>query len=672
MKNKFQIIGIRPLDDCHEDFRKNLKTDRLYLFDQRYKLDYDENNQIVSINYNNQKDNIPNNFYSDKLNIWINAVVGANGSGKSALAELFLYFMFYYGINKGHISKHQFPSDSEDGSDTFKQVQYTQELRLMSVHLNVELLYIYDDKLYHIFLRKSNFNIEVYEKSSNKYIKLKSIPFEIFTIPFYSMYVNYSHYGLNTNVGGVWLRTLFHKNDGYQLPVVINPYRDKGNVDINIENYLSRDRVFTNVIDTSDKTLILPNIEIEYIEIVRDSSKNTEKIEPKNKRLRVINLLIKPLFKIFFGDQDYPQSMSIYQSEVEDYLIRKIKTITERYLDYKQYYKIVEQLVSGFTVSDEKIKQLLQKIYVDRSHVTLKIRQSLNFLHRDIYKIKHNEGSKHFKLSSIVKGIDKQRDEIFFTETIDFLPPPIFMTRFHFKNKSHFDQLSSGEKQQIFSIHSIIYHLKNIDSVHKSIESRLTYNSVFLILDEIELYYHPQAQKKTIERLLYVLEKANLDKVKHLNVVYLTHSPFILSDIPSELTLKLKDGKVYKDETKQRTFAANITDLLTDSFFLENGLIGDFAKRKIDEVIAYLNYKILNQEINQLKKALKNDQLNNKKTLELELAYKQSLIEDFIEYEKIKFDNVYIEKLIDMIDEPLLRDSVQKLFEKAKAKPNLN
>src|SRR5690606_19855634 len=39
----------------------------------------------------------------------------------------------------------------------------------------------------------------------------------------------------------------------------------------------------------------------------------------------------------------------------------------------------------------------------------------------------------------------------------------------------------------------------------------------------------------------------------------------------------------------QKTFGANITDLLAHSFFVENGLIGDFSKSKIKEVIDWIS-----------------------------------------------------------------------------------
>ncbi|EDP70142.1 hypothetical protein FBALC1_11432 [Flavobacteriales bacterium ALC-1] len=665
--NNFQVIGLRPLEGCHEDFRKILETKELYLFDNRYNVDYNDKGDIINISFDESQNPIPNNFYSSKLNMQINAVVGGNGSGKSALAELLLYFMFYYGIKKEQISRQQYSTDKkDDGYGPFRQVSYNKEINMMRVYLKVEVLFIYEGLLHKIILNNDFFEINVYERISNVYKLFKHIPFETFSLPFYSMYVNYSHYGLNTNIDGIWLRTLFHKNDGYQLPVVINPYREEGNININIENHLSRDRVFTNVINTEDESLILPNLEIDNIEIAKNSSKNIYRQEPDERREQALNLLIKPLYKNFFKGEEYPSSMNKYQSEVEDYLLHKLVTITDRYQDYKEHNWLIYNLSGGVTIKDNELELFLEQINKDRSHVTLKVRQSLNFLRHDFYQINYDEGSKHFNLHNVIQSINEIRDDQFFTDTIDYLPPPIFMTRFHFKDKSHFDQLSSGEKQQIYSIHSIIYHLKNLDSVHYSDGDKIKYNSVFLILDEIELYYHPQAQKKTIDRLLYVLEKSKLNYVKHLNVMFLTHSPFILSDIPSDLTLKLKDGRIFENDKNHKTFSANITDLLTDSFFLENGLMGDFAKRKIDEVLGFLNHRILSNEINNLERLLYKKEGEIGKTKQLELSYKKSLLEDFKAHEQREFSFEYIEKLKNLIDEPLLRYGVEKLIEKAK------
>ena len=54
-------------------------------------------------------------------------------------------------------------------------------------------------------------------------------------------------------------------------------------------------------------------------------------------------------------------------------------------------------------------------------------------------------------------------------------------------------------------ISSIVYHLKNIDSVEEAkyngpthIEYMFQYKNVSIVLDEIELYFHPEFQRKFI------------------------------------------------------------------------------------------------------------------------------------------------------------------------------
>ncbi len=39
-----------------------------------------------------------------------------------------------------------------------------------------------------------------------------------------------------------WLNRIFHKNDGYQVPLVLSPY-GMSNININLENELSKERL---------------------------------------------------------------------------------------------------------------------------------------------------------------------------------------------------------------------------------------------------------------------------------------------------------------------------------------------------------------------------------------------------------------------------------------------
>ena len=71
-------------------------------------------------------------------------------------------------------------------------------------------------------------------KDSNKPINVfKDFKIESFC---YSIVINYSLYGFNTKNEGDWIFPLFHKNDSYQTPITLNPFREEGVINVNTRN----------------------------------------------------------------------------------------------------------------------------------------------------------------------------------------------------------------------------------------------------------------------------------------------------------------------------------------------------------------------------------------------------------------------------------------------------
>ena len=95
-------------------------------------------------------------------------------------------------------------------------------------------------------------------------------------------------------------------------------------------------------------------------------------------------------------------------------------------------------------------------------------------------------------------------------------------------------------------------------------------------------------QSTYLFRLLEGIKALNLKKIKGINILFSTHSPFILSDIPDSNILRLENGKP-SIKPIIKTFGANIYDLLKGDFFLEKGFVGQFAMSKIREIILYTN-----------------------------------------------------------------------------------
>jgi hypothetical protein len=194
----------------------------------------------------------------------------------------------------------------------------------------------------------------------------------------------------------------------------------------------------------------------------------------------------------------------------------------------------------------------------------------------------------------------KDIEGIEYLDTIEFLPPPIFKVKIDlvdsFNKKVEFETLSSGEKQMIFSQNSLFYHLRNLESVNNKFDKqKIQYQNINIILDEIELYFHPEYQRKYIKRLIIGIEDLDLVNIKNISLIFSTHSPFILSDIPSLNVLKLSNGNPNLDNETDKTFGANIYDLLKDNFFLD-GFIGEFAFKKSFELLNFLTSKHMSNE----------------------------------------------------------------------------
>ena len=74
-------------------------------------------------------------------------------------------------------------------------------------------------------------------------------------------------------------------------------------------------------------------------------------------------------------------------------------------------------------------------------------------------------------------------------------------------------------------------------------------------------------------------------------LLFSTHSPILLSDIPNGNVVFLKNehGRiVIKDDKERKGFASNIFDLYRDSFFMENGTMGMFATSKVNALLEKL------------------------------------------------------------------------------------
>ena len=206
-------------------------------------------------------------------------------------------------------------------------------------------------------------------------------------------------------------------------------------------------------------------------------------------------------------------------------------------------------------------------------------------------------------------GIEPQCETV--QKRLETLPPPLFKPEIYLiKTKDYerisaqehseeeraksiaekaipLSKLSSGERQFIFMTSTLLYHALNIQSIPK--DERLAYRNICMVLDEVEICFHPEYQRTFINSLLSLLRRTKLNETFDINVIIVTHSPFVLSDIPKGNILYLAKGENVTDKIGLNTLGANVNELLNQSFFLSGGFMGEFAKVKIESLVKYMN-----------------------------------------------------------------------------------
>jgi hypothetical protein len=308
----------------------------------------------------------------------------------------------------------------------------------------------------------------------------------------------------------------------------------------------------------------------------------------------------------------------------------------------------------------ENFQDYLNDLEKDSSHIAFKFHQAINFLKHD-YAIKYEEAKNKVQIHEIEKSLESITDA---SNIINFVPPSFLKVDVIFSTineNDSFNKLSSGEKQKIYSMSSMTYHLRYIDSVKRNGSVKYKYQNINLIFDEIELYYHPELQRNFIYDFREAVKHTPLNSIRNINCIFVTHSPFILSDIPSVNIMYLEaDDKTKKSKqipNDSQTFGSNIHDLLANDFFMKNGFMGEFAKNTINKIIDSLKYYSIKNEIDNIEKEKKRED-SKIKLKELTGVFNVYDINGILSQEKCK-------KIISLIGEPILYNGLLELYSKA-------
>ena len=132
-----------------------------------------------------------------------------------------------------------------------------------------------------------------------------------------------------------------------------------------------------------------------------------------------------------------------------------------------------------------------------------------------------------------------------------------------------FENLSDGEIVYFNTFSSIFMEIRRASKDG---------NDCVLVLDEPDLNLHPEWCRRFIDDCITLVN--NYSDV-NVQFIIATHSPYMISDVPKEnvFSLEVKE-KMVEIKRAEKTFAANIIDILSDTFFLDYS-IGEFARKKL-------------------------------------------------------------------------------------------
>lgn len=535
-------------------------------FSPRFTCKYDEATQELTID--EKKDYV--NIFPKNINV--TAIVGENGSGKSSVQKLIFLLIFLKKYQNIDISNSENTKKEKALIEIFKNEKFRDKNIFLIVNTEKGR-------------RKISFlsSMNEYEQDSIKKFKVSTAEcciknqYDELTIDelnFFSIHFNYMIDTWYDDSYDSWTNSIYHRADGYDTPLLLEPYKgheeDNNYIDISNMEYLNNGKIFDFYAQIKDSKHINKFFNPDSIWMMIDSNKLFNKYTKFDGfPLDATNIQI---FENFINakvqEKDLIALNKIYLA------IKIISSRKEIFNDETIVQTTRDKLISitteeGFqTFLDEfQISDILKKTNLPE---TQKVEACIDF-HKK-FSEENSDQLETYKKFLVLDQSSPQVNKLAEVFSIFEQIVPWIYIEFYDGDKSY-SSLSSGEKMFLnFSI-NIMYQVGNIEKLESQ-----PYKSINLFLDEVEFGLHPDWQKRFVQEVLYILQNFK----SKFNILYVTHSPFILSDLPKENVIFLENGK--QVNPKIETFGANIHTLLSHGFFMKDGLMGEFAKEKIEAI----------------------------------------------------------------------------------------
>ena len=575
-----------------EDY-KNIKKQG-FNFSPRFECDFDGEN--LNIDENEDYASI----FPENINI--TAIVGENGSGKSSLFEV-LTFLFYQGVIVNREDKTFFLFYKDD---TFFIQCENYKLQEIELKYFMNIKNTTSIKINEYFCARNDMPLLHFSNCISDITKNYSLK----DLKNYDMFYN----GIQPT------KPLMKSENSYDNFNQKFQYILKENDEF--FNFIDENFIF----DSYQCEIHLQEIEVSIVQY--DNKEFSEYISfQKKKHLNNKELLYKMLITLAIEMATSKIHISKHSSlspntanaeilkqyikkNIEDKIINNIDDFNDSSLKF-----ILVTCKNSLKKIDENFPEEIFDINLFSAYSKYEPRKPMNNLHELLGDYLVPQSNIIFK-SHIFRAKDNYLETIYKNELLNFMMSNNIL-RCNFlnskKNNCHFLELSSGEKLFLNVLTNFSYTLFRLQDDFRSV----------MLFDEIELSFHPNWQKRLLKSFIHIQDEITKSKRLYLHLIFTSHSPFILSDLPKENVIFLENGEQKYPFKDKQTFGANIHTLLSDGFFMSDGLMGEFAKEKINQVYNFITKRDTN----------------------------------FIKTKK------EAQNIINLIGEPLIKKQLQKLFD---------
>lgn len=603
---------------CENEEDKNKEIN----LDNKLEFKWTESQLIIT-----RKKNYIKNFYANNINNF-NLIIGKNGSGKTYCLKKIIksvhslqgkmikimevneiYYVFYW--NGFEFEK--IIDEAGIGINNLKFESYEcDEYGIGKIDINSEHYKSLQDKAcgYHTIFFTNQFSIStqdfetilegIYDPYNSGLKHLLRFPEKMFGKKFeassnaVNLYDNYFYYTL---------AKFFCENeskeilDGFNLEIKQEMEIIKTNfsrLNSNINNlvislkYGHRKRM--NLENLIHKMKLMNVNNIVFISILDTILRRIERIEYYN-RTSVIDHKEELINKTF-------NWLTVIDTSCENtyYYVKKLEELKKI---YNEFIKITEEVY-------EESFNMYNISIIERGINLLKFIDDF-----DILRIENT----NYTFTASIKLNDENKDII--KEILYMISSTIDEHRLYFSYNFNGTQLSSGEESLLSMFSRINFATEEIMKINDSDEfeekSKKKIKSLIILLDEPDIYLHPEWQRTLLNYIFKYIKKKFCDI--NIQLIVTSNSPILAGDIPRKDIVFLGNEEVGKEET----FSKNLLSLFKETFFMKS-VLGEFSTEKIKNIID----------------DIKN---GNKKNKEIQ------------------------EKIINIIAEPVIKRKIKKLFD---------